>query len=206
MDKQKQDKITAKDLTPGERQVLECLEKGMTFEETEKETGFEFTRKLAGQAIDKMDKGELLKSFPMVYMHETDFAGKELDREVWQSAKMMGVPENLLKTVRRRLDARSTPVKSDVSQMSDKQIIDVMREKLSLAFGYMDDFAFAGATAKDLAIVADSLINNIQLLSGKPTSILSVEDRRKMNELIPALVDEAHKRGLVIEGQSRRVS
>ena len=200
------DKVTAKDLTPGERQVLECLEKGMTFEETEKETGFEFTRKLAAQAIDKMDKGELLKSFPMIYMHETDFAGKELDREVWQTAKMMGIPEKLLSAVRRRLDAKTHPVKSDLSQLNDKQIIDIMREKLGLAFGYMDDFAFAGASAKDLAIVADSLINNIQLLSGKPTSITTIEDRRKMNELIPALVEEAHKRGLVIEGQSRRVS
>ena len=200
------DKVTAKDLTPGERQVLECLEKGMTFEETEKETGFEFTRKLAAQAIDKMDKGELLKSFPMIYMHETDFAGKELDREVWQTAKMMGIPGKLLSAVRRRLDAKTHPVKSDLSQLNDKQIIDIMREKLGLAFGYMDDFAFAGASAKDLAIVADSLINNIQLLSGKPTSITTIEDRRKINELIPALVEEAHKRGLVIEGQSRRVS
>ena len=200
------EKVTAKDLTPGERKVLECLEKGMTFEETEKETGFAFTRKLAAQAIDKMDKSELLKSFPMIYMHETDFSGKELDREVWQTAKMMGIPEKLLSAVRRRLDAKTHPVKSDLSQLSDKQIIDVMREKLSLAFGYMDDFAFAGASAKDLAIVADSLINNIQLLSGKPTSITTIEDRRKINELIPALVEEAHKRGLVIEGQSRRVS
>ena len=141
---------TAKDLTPGERQVLECLERGLSFEETETETGFQFARKLAAQAIDKMDKNELLKSFPMVYMHETDFAGKELDREVWQSAKMMGIPDKLLKAVRRRLDAKTHPVKSEVSQMTDKQIIDVLREKLSLAFGYMDDFAFAGGEAQFL--------------------------------------------------------
>ena len=73
--------------------------------------------------------------------------------------------------------------------------------KLGLTLSYMDDKTAAEASHRDLGLVAAALIEKRQLLRGEPTQIMSDERRKKLNELIPLLVEEAKRRGITIEGE-----
>jgi hypothetical protein len=47
-----------------------------------------------------------------------------------------------------------------------------------------------------LAIITGILTEKEQLLLGKPTQILSHQERKNLNELIPVLIQEARRRGI----------
>lgn len=49
----------------------------------------------------------------------------------------------------------------------------------------------------------DRLFNIRQLLRGEPTQIVSIDDRKTLNELVPALVKAAQRRGIIIDGIGR---
>lgn len=53
--------------------------------------------------------------------------------------------------------------------------------------------------ARDLAIVYGVLIDKMQLLEGKPTQILSIEERRDLGELLPLLLKEAERRQITVK-------
>ena len=48
-------------------------------------------------------------------------------------------------------------------------------------------------------IFSGILIEKKQLLAGLPTSILSIEDRRSINQMLPLLLKEANRRGITID-------
>ncbi len=77
----------------------------------------------------------------------------------------------------------------DILALLDHCIRDVME---SLA---TEDWSKVGA--RDKAVIGGILIDKRQLLSGEPTAIISVDDRRSIEELSKAFVYEAKRRGLV---------
>jgi hypothetical protein len=86
-----------------------------------------------------------------------------------------------------------------VKPLTHKELVNTLEQKLSMALEYIDDFALSGASAKDLSSTADVLNKNLQLVKGLPTQIVSHAERKKLNELLPALIAEAEKRGVPLK-------
>ena len=86
----------------------------------------------------------------------------------------------------------SVPIRA----LSDHELKNTLRLKLSQAISYIDPVTLAQAGTKDLAITTGILTEKLQLLEGKPT-VITRSDVRHMHQLIPALVEEAARRGMI---------
>ena len=118
---------------------------------------------------------------------------------VKQAAMACGLPHNTAVNLTERLRTRYLPVKSAVKTINTGEILKQLDSKIMMALDHMDEFAFAGANLRDLGIVLGLLIEKRQLLSGEPTAILGVDDRRQLNELVGLVVGEAKHRGITID-------
>ena len=194
-------------LLPQEAQILDAIEAGRSYEEiaTEIGLGVDDIKQRLSKIFGKFDTSDLLAKYPIVSMTMQSAEGMAMGTDVLKAARELGMSKTITDAVKRRLDARAGLQPDDPVGLSDRQLIAVLEQKLALTLSYVDAFVLSGASAKDLQAVADGLISNIQLLKGKPTSITSVEDRRKMNELLPLLVREAKRRGVLIEGTVERI-
>ncbi len=85
-----------------------------------------------------------------------------------------------------------TPV-TDQSLLAD---IDATLEK-ALFILKNNEEALTETRAKDLTGIVSTLIDKRQLLSGRPTAIMTIADVRKLDEVAKALHDEMVRRGLV---------
>lgn len=65
----------------------------------------------------------------------------------------------------------------------------------------IDDVSIASATLYQRVMAYSALIDKSRLLRGEATAIVSVEDKRKINQLIPLLMQEVERRGIIIEGE-----
>ena len=72
--------------------------------------------------------------------------------------------------------------------------------------GAITDEKLDKAHARDLAIVYGVLIDKKQLLEGKPTQILSIEERRDLSELLPLLLKEAERRQITMRTDTAPVN
>ena len=116
--------------------------------------------------------------------------------DVAEAAKMpLATVQALINRVRNHYQ----PVHEELKRIKDNQIIELLRDRTGRALGYLDDYSLSSASAKDLAITIGILIEKTQLLEGKPTQILSIDERRHINDLLPAVISEARRRGHVID-------
>jgi DNA invertase Pin-like site-specific DNA recombinase len=118
-----------------------------------------------------------------------------------KAAKECGFPESTIRRFIRRLKVRYQPLDDAVRQVRTQELIQLFEDRASRALDYLDDYAMAGASARDLAVVAGVMVDKARLLKGQPTQILSHEERKNINELIPAVIKEARRRGITIEGK-----
>lgn len=82
---------------------------------------------------------------------------------------------------------------------STAELIAALKGKIALATNALTEEKLAKTPARDLATAVGILIDKIQLLEGKPTQILSHEHRMALNEIAPKLLEEARRRGMLIE-------
>lgn len=185
-------------ILPAEAALLTELEEGRSYQDVAKAAGIpaEEVRLRVVKILNRVDKIELLRRFPQVYVQSQGVEGLDPAKDVIKMSKEIGMSKAMTEGLRRRIMARQGMQPTDPRALTDKTLVHTLKEKLALALEYLDPYVLAGSSAKDLDAVIDGLIKNIQLLEGKPTSITSHEDRRQMNELIPALLLEAQKRGL----------
>ena len=104
------------------------------------------------------------------------------------------VPKREQSGILRRLGRKATdniPTKIDT-----KWILGQLDAKIALTLANLDEFALSRANARDLSGLLAVLVDRRQLLKGEPTAIISAEDRRSLNELVPIIVAEAKRRGM----------
>lgn len=186
-------------LTKTQRKILDMLDSGVEDTEVIAELGVD--RIALETAISAISKNDLILHFPNVFTKVTEPPHFD-DDEVIQQMSIVGFPHKVVQSVRKRLAIRNGQEKMEVKSLSERELIGALDKKVAHALYFLDDFTFAASSAKELAGVIDIMIEKIQLLKGKPTSITSIEDRRKINELLPVLMEEARRRGVVIEGSA----
>lgn len=129
--------------------------------------------------------------------------GSDPHKSLVAAAKQCGFDQEVTQRLLDRLKSQFQPVLGEMRAVKTQEFLKALDDRAYRALMYMDDLALAKASAKDLAIIVGVMLEKRQLLRGEPTQILSVEDRHSMNELLPALLNEAQKRGMfvdVIEG------
>lgn len=119
--------------------------------------------------------------------------------EVLRSCREAGLSRAQAVALVERLAVRKAGFVSDFRRLTTRDLIGKLEEKVAMALHYLDEFGIAAASPKDLAVIVSLLIEKRQLLLGEPTQILSTQERRHINELIPELVKEARNRGMEID-------
>ena len=116
--------------------------------------------------------------------------------------------DKTVKKLHERMMANYQPITRELREIKTSELVAKLEDRLSMALDYLTPAKMDMSTAKDLAIVIGVLAEKRQLLSGEATSIISVEDSRQLNEVMPRLLAEAERRKLdlnrgVIEGEFR---
>ena len=78
--------------------------------------------------------------------------------------------------------------------------METIDKEIGLVSSYIDDFVCAGANLRDLGLVKAALIEKRNLLKEEPTIIMSDAERAKLADLLPLLIEEGKRRGIIIEG------
>ena len=148
-----------------------------------------------------------------VKLEETDLAPHELAdlleagsdplKALMTAARQCGLDEKITRRMIDRMRSEFQPVLGEMRKVKTTEMVAALEDRAYRALMYMDDYNYAKASVKDLAIVAGIMLEKRALIRGEPTQILSIEDRSNMNELLSKLLQEAQKRGMfvdVIEG------
>lgn len=128
-----------------------------------------------------------------------DIVSSNPDDVIRRLAKAEGFPWHATEKFLKRLRVTHANFKAAVVRLGRRELVDTIQDKIALGLHYMDDFSMSAMDGKDLAIMLGILIEKQQLLEGKPTAILSFEERRKMPELMSAWMREATRRGITLD-------
>ena len=88
---------------------------------------------------------------------------------------------------------------------SDDELAVMFSDRARRALEYVDDLALASSSAKDLLISAGVATDKMKLLRGEATSVVRIEDDRKLDELAVMLHDEIQRRQNMIDVTPERV-
>ncbi len=112
-------------------------------------------------------------------------------------AKRMDLPKEAARVIYDRFANKYRVV---VDGLRKANTVDILALLDHCIRGVMESLAsedWSKVGARDKAVIGGILIDKRQLLSGEPTAIISVDDRRSIEELSKAFVYEAKRRGLV---------
>ena len=110
-----------------------------------------------------------------------------------------GIPQHAIKRLLERLKARYSDFNGELRRVTTGELVRLLEDRAWRALEYLDDFALADAKAVDLAKIAGIMLEKRQLLRGEPTTILSFEERKQLNELGPILLKQLTARGMMLE-------
>ena len=122
-------------------------------------------------------------------------------QKVSDAMKAAGMPERVRTEMVRRLKVKYFGAVTEIRNLKTSEILDMLGKRIHLAMTYMDDKVMAEASFRDLALGTTAMIEKRNLLRGEPTQIVSDHERKKLHELLPALIEEGKRRGITVEGQ-----
>lgn len=122
-------------------------------------------------------------------------------RRANEELQKAGIPASVSDSVMKRMTAKYADGITPLKEMKTAEILEMVGKKLDLCDVYLDDKVMAEASARDIMLGMGVLMEKRQLLRGEPTAIVSHEDRAKLSDLLPALVAEARRRGVTVEGE-----
>ncbi len=114
-------------------------------------------------------------------------------------AKRLGMPEKTARSVYDRFSAKYRVV---VDRLRKANTVDILALLDHCIIEVMESLAgqdWSGVSARDKMVVAGIMVDKRQLLSGEPTAIVSVEDRRSLADLTKAMIKEGKRRGFEVE-------
>ncbi len=110
------------------------------------------------------------------------------------------------RALRKQAVSREIAVVGPAKDVTTKVLIDSMRALSHAAMTEITQNKLERASAGELMRLSGLAIDKLQLLEGKPTAIMGHAERRTLNELIPAIMVEAKRRGLTLEGDFKDVT
>lgn len=121
------------------------------------------------------------------------------DISVNGAAKFLGIAHQTAHDLYERLRTEYLPELETLRKYTTDEFLALIDNRIGRALEHLTDEKLEKAEVRDLAVAIGILVEKRQLLRGEPTSIISVEDRRRLTDLIPLLVAEAARRGEIID-------
>ncbi len=98
----------------------------------------------------------------------------------------------------KRMATRYAPLDAEIRKAKKDEIETLLEDRGRRALEYLDDFALAQSSARDLAVIAGIAIDKTQLLAGEPTQIHKIQDMLEIDEKLKAVYAELERRGMLI--------
>jgi len=162
-----------------------------------------FDRSIAKYGVDRV-----CKAFPRLTRRVTERANVTAIRDkpslqpddlIQAARELHSMPTRMLDRLQHRVDMRIPD--PDTVIESEADLLTTIQSKMALALGYMDRVNLASATLNELTSAVKNLFDMQQILQGKPTQINASQNMRAIKDLLPAILKEATRRGITIEGQ-----
>lgn len=116
-----------------------------------------------------------------------------------QAGEAAGLNERTVGAIIRRIRSKSPDFHEQIKTLSTQKLIASLNEKIAMVLDFIDPVVLAQASFRDLTIGLGILIEKKQLVSGDPTQIISVDERKTLYAMMPLLFNEANRRGITIE-------
>jgi hypothetical protein len=104
--------------------------------------------------------------------------------------------------------SRPDPTPVDTKPVPNAKLEKRISHRLDILASYLQDDVLVDklekTKLKDIIILEAILIDKLLALRGHPSSILRVEDSRKLDEVGSLILDEIKRRGLVVNLQERK--
>ena len=208
-----------KELTKKQQTIWDLKEQGLTRPEIAAELGvgmqyvsntITVIRKKLGFPISHGNGGEMNTTEvqnPEVAVAAIEAASDPVSRtqneaieKVNQILKDAGVPGRVSQGLIRRMRVKYADVVTVKKCLSTNDILETIDREIDLISSYIDDKVCADSNLRDLGLVKAALIEKRNLLRGEPTTIISDADRKKLSDLLPALIEEGRRRGIIVDG------
>lgn len=116
-----------------------------------------------------------------------------------RAARECGLNHSLIKKIRKKLEMELLPVKLAVEEAKTQQLLSLTADRARRVIESVTQENIDEASLRDKAVAFGILVEKRQLLSGEPTHLIGIQDRRHLSELTQKMVLEAQRRGIVID-------
>ena len=113
------------------------------------------------------------------------------------AAKACGFPNRTLDMLIKRMATRYAPLDAEIRKAKKDEIETLLEDRGRRALEYLDDFALAQSSARDLAVIAGIAIDKTQLLAGEPTHIHKITDLPEIDRKLAEIHAEMERRGMI---------
>lgn len=199
--------------TPKQLEALELLEGGMDLNSVAQRLAISrpsvYARLTSAKNVmDTANENSFGMAWPLsaTYLstdsdRSTNYADHTPYEELEVEAKAVGIPASKLRILKQRMHFVKDQMDNEPAPdlLTDKQLQEGVRGKMSLVLKYMDNFTLATAKMSELSSAFKVLFEAKQLLDGKPTQIMDSTARMELDKLVPQLMKEARRRGIMVK-------
>lgn len=114
-------------------------------------------------------------------------------------ARETGLSNELANALVKKLREEHGDLVDKLQESRTRDLADILEEKAYIAANLLTPDKMRGSSARDISIVMGVLLDKAQLLRGRPTQIVSHEERMNLQELMAAMTKEADRRGMIID-------
>lgn len=120
-------------------------------------------------------------------------------------AKQSGVNTQIIDALGSRIHRGITEVEMMPEDYRDEDLRVELHKKIRLVLGHIDQATVGGAKLTDLSAMFKTLQEQVQLLEGKPTAILSVDDKNNLQDIAARMQAEMRRREKIIDGDCEEI-
>ena len=213
------------DLSPRQRQIYDmrnATDPPRSFRDIARELGvsYEAVRNQYHRAEDKLANPHATGKSTAVHEARTEYTDPDraaamidigtnpLLDNVAAACREAGLPADATRAFLKRLETEYLPVQQEAGRLKTDFLVREFESLAKNALAAITEKKLDDTSAYQLALIAAIATDKRELLDGRPTERLSVEDRRTAMELLPALLIEAERRGYMkeINPETNRVS
>jgi predicted transcriptional regulator len=206
------------DLTPRERQAVELRESTdppMSYREIARTMGvtYDVARRSYQRGFDKRAIGnyqnsggaasnegrKLVHSQPERFADIADAATNPLPRTLKEAAEADGLSVLATQRLARKMDREYQNVGRELKRVKTETLVREFENLGLRALESITEEDLQNVNAYQRTLIAAIAIDKRELLDGRPTERISVEDRRRLPELLQMLDREVKRRGLIVD-------
>lgn len=120
-------------------------------------------------------------------------------------ARACGMNEGTANEIVNRLNMKYQPVIEEVGRVTSDSLVRLIEQKLPMLLSGITESKVADARLNEIGVLFGILTEKRQLLNGEPTHIFTHQERQNMNALIPEMMREAKKRGMVVDATYQEI-